>query len=199
MTFPIAGSRPRGATPGGRRKFAKELLADPKGMQRAHHARRPVVSQRPGVRCACRSPWKSAAHGHQAFQPHHAHLLDGHRQGRPSLTVFDVFKSAFLAGIAVWRAPKPRAVEIIDELEPADRGIYGGTVGYPLISPATWTWPSPSAPAFLRDHEGEACRPVPALCSTPCPPPNGRRRATRPRPASSPSRSPPSANCNVQR
>ena len=46
MTFPIAGSRPRGATPEEDEKFAKELTCRSEGMQRAHHARRPV-SQRP--------------------------------------------------------------------------------------------------------------------------------------------------------
>ena len=93
-----------------------------------------------------------AAHGHQAFQPHHAHLLDGHRaRSTRSLTAFDVFKSAFPAG-TLSGAPKPRAVEIIDELEPADRGIYGGTVGYFDFS-GNMDMAIAIRTAFLRDHE----------------------------------------------
>ncbi len=69
----------------------------------------------------------------------------------PSLTAFDVFKSAFPAG-TLSGAPKPRAVEIIDELEPADRGIYGGTVGYFDFS-GNMDMAIAIRTAFLRDHE----------------------------------------------
>ena len=69
----------------------------------------------------------------------------------PSLTAFDVFKSAFPAG-TLSGAPKPRAVEIIDELEPADRGIYGGTVGYFDFS-GNMDMAIAIRTAFLCDHE----------------------------------------------
>ena len=49
-------------------------------------------------------------------------------------------------------APKPRAIEIIDELEPADRGIYGGTVGYFDFS-GNLDMAIAIRTAFIRDHE----------------------------------------------
>lgn len=67
------------------------------------------------------------------------------------MTAFDVFTSAFPAG-TLSGAPKPRAIEIIDELEPADRGIYGGTVGYFDFS-GNMDMAIAIRTAFLRDHE----------------------------------------------
>ena len=58
-------------------------------------------------------------------------------------------------------APK-RAMEIIDELEPIKRGIYAGSVGY-IISMATWTWLSPSAPRWSRTARS-TCRRALARC-----------------------------------
>ena len=74
----------------------------------------------------------------------------------PNLTTFDVFMSAFPAG-TLSGAPKPRAIEIIDELEAADRGIYGGTVGYFDLS-GNMDMAIAIRTAFLRDHQ-PACRP----------------------------------------
>ena len=68
-----------------------------------------------------------------------------------NLTTFDVFMSAFPAG-TLSGAPKPRAIEIIDELEAADRGIYGGTVGYFDFS-GYMDMAIAIRSAFLRDHE----------------------------------------------
>jgi anthranilate synthase component 1 len=48
---------------------------------------------------------------------------------RPDATPIDVFRATFPAG-TLSGAPKPRALEIIDELEPAQRGVYGGVIGY---------------------------------------------------------------------
>jgi anthranilate synthase component 1 len=48
---------------------------------------------------------------------------------RPGVTAIDVFRATFPAG-TLSGAPKPRALEIIDELESAQRGVYGGVVGY---------------------------------------------------------------------
>jgi anthranilate synthase component I len=48
---------------------------------------------------------------------------------RPEVTPIEVFRATFPAG-TLSGAPKPRALEIIDELEPARRGVYGGVVGY---------------------------------------------------------------------
>ena len=109
------------------------------------------------------------------------------------MTAFDVFTSAFPAG-TLSGAPKPRAIEIIDELEPADRGIYGGTVGYFDFS-GNLDMAIAIRTAFIRDHEAsvqagagivlDSCRPV-----------SGRRLATRPKPALKRYRSPRSfASC----
>ena len=62
-----------------------------------------------------------------------------------------MFTSAFPAG-TLSGAPKPRAIEIIDELEPADRGIYGGTVGYFDFS-GNLDMAIAIRTAFIRVHE----------------------------------------------
>ena len=67
----------------------------------------------------------------------------------PNLTTFDVFMSAFPAGTL---SGAPRAIEIIDELEAADRGIYGGTVGYFDFS-GNMDMAIAIRTAFLRDHQ----------------------------------------------
>jgi anthranilate synthase component 1 len=72
-------------------------------------------------------------------------------QVNPELSTFDVFTSAFPAG-TLSGAPKPRAVEIIDEIELADRGIYGGTVGYFDFS-GNMDMAIAIRTAFLRDHQ----------------------------------------------
>jgi anthranilate synthase component 1 len=63
---------------------------------------------------------------------------------KPGLTAMDVLRATFPAG-TVSGAPKVRAMEIIDELEPVKRGIYSGAVGY-SASTAAWTWRSRCAP-----------------------------------------------------
>ena len=128
MTFPIAGSRPRGHTPEEDARLARELLADPK--ERSEHLMLVDLSRNDLSKvCLPESVEVVALMDIKRFS-HIMHICST-VTGRvdPKLSVFDVFKSAFPAG-TLSGAPKPRAVEIIDELEPADRGIYGGTVGY---------------------------------------------------------------------
>jgi anthranilate synthase component 1 len=61
---------------------------------------------------------------------HVMHIVSGvHGQLAPGCDAFDLFAAAFPAGTLVG-APKVRAMQIIDELEPESRGLYGGTVGY---------------------------------------------------------------------
>ena len=69
---------------------------------------------------------------------------------KDGMTNLDVLRATFPAG-TLTGAPKVRAMEIIDELEPVKRGIYGGACGYLSASPATWTWRSRSAPASIKD------------------------------------------------
>jgi anthranilate synthase component 1 len=61
---------------------------------------------------------------------HVMHMVSGvHGELAPGCDAFDLFAAAFPAGTLVG-APKVRAMQIIDELEPTNRGLYGGTVGY---------------------------------------------------------------------
>lgn len=89
--------------------------------------------------------------GYQAIQPHHAYLLDRHRQGQSRHDIIRRVHFCISCGNAFWSA-KPRAIEIIDELEPADRGIYGGTVGYFDFS-GNLDMAIAIRTAFIRDHE----------------------------------------------
>ncbi|MEZ5585411.1 MAG: chorismate-binding protein [Candidatus Competibacteraceae bacterium] len=80
-----------------------------------------------------------------------AHRLNVTGRLRPELTAIDALRfSTFPAG-TLSGAPKIRAMEIIDELEPVKRGIYGGA-GRFISCPgrAIWTPPSPSVPRCLR-------------------------------------------------
>ena len=62
---------------------------------------------------------------------------------KEGITNMDILAATFPAG-TLSGAPKVRAMEIIEEVEPSKRGIYGGAVGV-WSSTTTWTWPLPSA------------------------------------------------------
>jgi Anthranilate/para-aminobenzoate synthases component I len=125
---PIAGTLPRGADEGEDKDNEARLLADPK--ENAEHvmlvdlARNDLgrVAQAGSVHV---DPYRSIER-----YSHVMHIVSG-VNGRlaPGKDAFDLFAAAFPAGTLVG-APKVRAMEIIDELEPVRRGFYGGTVGY---------------------------------------------------------------------
>ena len=125
---PIAGTRPRGATREADEQLAAELLADPKEI--AEHVmlldlgRNDVgrVAQTGSVRVSDRMVIERYSH-----VMHIVSNVEGRL--KPGLTSIDVLRAAFPAG-TVSGAPKVRAMEIIDELEPSRRGIYSGAVGY---------------------------------------------------------------------
>jgi anthranilate synthase component 1 len=127
-TFPIAGSRPRGATPAADKALAEELLADPK--ERAEHLML-VDLARNDLAKVCRPDSvelvEFMAIKRYSHIMHISSTIIGHlRDGASALqTLVATFPAGTLSG-----APKPRAIELIDQLEPARRGIYGGTVGY---------------------------------------------------------------------
>ena len=150
MTFPIAGSRPRGKTPEEDAKLAKELLADPK--ERSEHIMLVDLS-RNDLSKVCRPETVEVVSLMDIKRFSHIMHICSTVTGEvdPDLTAFDVFMSAFPAG-TLSGAPKSRAIEIIDELEPADRGIYGGTVGYFDFS-GNMDMAIAIRTAFLRDHE----------------------------------------------
>ena len=125
---PIAGTRPRGATPERDKALEAELLADPK--ERAEHVMLIDLARNDIGRIAETGSVKvTEAFGIERYS-HVMHIVSN-VEGRlkPGLSALDVLKASFPAG-TLSGAPKIRAMELIDELEPTERGIYGGAVGY---------------------------------------------------------------------
>ncbi|QCR43624.1 anthranilate synthase component I [Curtobacterium sp. SGAir0471] len=128
ITHPIAGSRPRGASPVEDVRLGDELLADPK--ERAEHLML-VDLARNDLQKVC-EPGTVAVTEFMTVErfSHIMHLVSSVEGSvRPGASAIDVFRATFPAG-TLSGAPKPRALEIIDELEPATRGAYAGVVGY---------------------------------------------------------------------
>ena len=125
---PIAGTRPRGATPEQDKQLEAELLADPK--ERAEHVMLIDLARNDIGRIAETGSVKvTEAFGIERYS-HVMHIVSN-VEGRlkPGLSALDVLRATFPAG-TLSGAPKIRAMEIIDELEPIERGIYGGACGY---------------------------------------------------------------------
>jgi anthranilate synthase component 1 len=125
---PIAGTRPRGATPEEDTAIAAELLADPK--ERAEHVMLIDLGRNDVGRVAATGSVRVTDKMVIERYSHVMHIVSN-VEGRilPGLGAVDVFKAAFPAG-TVTGAPKVRAMQIIDELEPVKRGLYSGAVGY---------------------------------------------------------------------
>jgi len=125
---PLAGTRPRGGTMEQDAALAAELLADPK--ERAEHLMLIDLARNDIGRIAKIGSVRVTEQMVIERYSHVMHLVS-HVEGllRPGLTNFDVLRATFPAG-TLSGAPKVRAMEIIDELEPVKRGIYGGAVGY---------------------------------------------------------------------
>jgi anthranilate synthase component 1 len=125
---PIAGSRPRGVGPEEDIALADELLADPK--ERAEHLML-VDLARNDLLKVCQPGTVEVTEFMQVERFSHIMHLVSSVEGdiRPDANSIDVFRATFPAG-TLSGAPKPRALEIIDELEVAQRGVYGGVVGY---------------------------------------------------------------------
>lgn len=127
-TFPIAGSRPRGRTPEEDDHLVAQMLDDPK--ERAEHVQLVDLS-RADLSRVC-EPETVTVRGFMTVKrySHISHICSTVTgRLRPGVGALDCLAAAFPAG-TLSGAPKPRAVALIDELEPARRGIYGGTVGY---------------------------------------------------------------------
>ncbi len=126
--MPIAGTRPRGRNEDEDEQLAQELLADPK--ESAEHVMLVDLARNDLGRVAL--PGSIAVHPYGAIErySHVMHMVSGVRGVlAPEADAFDLFAAAFPAGTVVG-APKIRAMEIIDALEPTPRGIYAGTAGY---------------------------------------------------------------------
>jgi anthranilate synthase component 1 len=128
FTHPIAGSRPRGETPDVDVALATELLADEK--ERAEHLMLVDLARNDLLRvCDAGSVEVTEFMRVERFS-HIMHIVSSVEGDlRAGFDAVDVFRATFPAG-TLSGAPKPRALEIIDELEPAGRGVYGGVVGY---------------------------------------------------------------------
>jgi anthranilate synthase component 1 len=128
MMHPIAGSRPRGATPEEDATLAAELLADPK--ERSEHVMLVDLGRNDLGRVCVPGSVDVVDFMSVERYSHIMHIVStvvgSLAAGR---SAFDVLVACFPAG-TLSGAPKPRAMEIIEELEPTRRGVYGGVVGY---------------------------------------------------------------------
>jgi anthranilate synthase component 1 len=125
---PIAGTRPRGGTPEQDAAFAAELAADPK--ECAEHLMLIDLARNDVGRIAVTGSVRVTEQMAIERYSHVMHLVS-HVEGRlkAGLSNLDVLRATFPAG-TLSGAPKVRAMEIIDELEPTKRGVFGGAAGY---------------------------------------------------------------------
>jgi anthranilate synthase component 1 len=125
---PIAGTRPRGKSPSEDVRLSRELLADPKEL--AEHIMLVDLGRNDLGRV---SEYGSVAVTELMRVEKYSHVMHlvSDIEGKlvAGKDAFDVLRAAFPAG-TLTGAPKIRAMEIIDELEPHRRGLYGGSVGY---------------------------------------------------------------------
>jgi anthranilate synthase component 1 len=125
---PIAGTRPRGATEEEDKRLEQELLADEK--ERAEHIMLVDLGRNDIGRIA--EPGSVCVNDFMVVErySHVMHIVsDVTGVAREGMDAFDVLRACFPAG-TVSGAPKVRAMEIIEELEPTRRGCYAGAVGY---------------------------------------------------------------------
>ena len=125
---PIAGTRPRGKDSAEDQSHRESLLADEKEI--AEHIMLVDLARNDLGRVAKHGSIEVKPYQSIEYYSHVMHIVSG-VQGHleEEKDAFDLFAAAFPAGTLVG-APKVRAMELIDEIEPQLRGIYGGTVGY---------------------------------------------------------------------
>jgi len=125
---PIAGTRPRGATEADDLALAEEMIHDEK--ERAEHVMLVDLGRNDVGRVSRFGTVKVDKLMFVERYSHVMHIVSSiEGQLRPELTAVDALRACFPAG-TLSGAPKVRAMEIIEELEPARRGTYGGTVLY---------------------------------------------------------------------
>jgi len=127
-THPIAGTRPRGATPGDDDRLADELRNDPK--ERAEHVMLVDLGRNDLGRVARPGTVSTTQYMEVERYSHVLHLVS-HVEARlrPELDALDALRSVFPAG-TLSGAPKIRAMQLIAAAEGERRGLYGGAVGY---------------------------------------------------------------------
>jgi anthranilate synthase component 1 len=128
---PIAGTRPRGATPAEDERLSAELLADEK--ERAEHVMLVDLGRNDVGRIARYGTVKVTDFMAVERYSHVLHIVSQvEGELRDGCSALDAYRATFPAG-TMTGAPKVRAMEIIDELEPERRGPYAGAVGYIAI------------------------------------------------------------------
>lgn len=128
VSHPIAGTRPRGKTPAQDGELAEDLLADQK--ERAEHIMLVDLARNDLAKvCVPGSVQVTQFMAVERFS--HVMHLTSHVQGEVAeeASAYDVLAATFPAG-TLSGAPKPRALQLLDQWEPQRRGIYGGVVGY---------------------------------------------------------------------
>jgi anthranilate synthase component 1 len=128
MIHPIAGTRPRSDNPEIDMQRGEELLADPK--ERAEHLMLVDLGRNDLGRVCAAGSVEVVEFMHLERYSHVMHIVStviGKLD--PSKSPVDALYAVFPAG-TLSGAPKPRAMQIIEEHEPTRRGIYGGTIGY---------------------------------------------------------------------
>jgi anthranilate synthase component 1 len=127
-TRPIAGTRPRGSTPEEDRAIARDLLADPK--ERAEHVMLVDLGRNDlGRVCEYGSVKVEDLMAVENYS-HVMHIVSSViGRLRPGVGALDAVRSVLPVG-TLSGAPKVRAMQIIDELEPVKRGGYGGAIGW---------------------------------------------------------------------
>jgi anthranilate synthase component 1 len=128
MIHPIAGTRKRSSNPEEDNRLAEELLADPK--ERAEHLMLVDLGRNDLGRVCAPGSVEVVDFMHIERYSHVMHIVSTvigtlSKKSSPVDALFSVFPAGTLSG-----APKPRAMEIIEELETTRRGVYGGIVGY---------------------------------------------------------------------
>lgn len=125
---PIAGTRPRGKSREEDEALASDLLSDPKEL--AEHLMLMDLGRNDVGRVAATGTVRVSEKMVIERYSHVMHIVSNvEGKLRPGVSAMDVLRATFPAG-TLSGAPKVRAMEIIDELEPSKRGIYGGAVGY---------------------------------------------------------------------
>jgi anthranilate synthase component I len=125
---PLAGTRPRGATPEQDKQVEQELIADPK--ERAEHVMLIDLARNDIGRIAKTGTVKVTDAFAIERYSHVMHIVSNVEGILPDgMTSIDVLKATFPAG-TLTGAPKVHAMELIDQLEPTKRGLYGGACGY---------------------------------------------------------------------
>jgi anthranilate synthase component 1 len=128
LLHPIAGTRPRGRTPQQDAELAADLLADEK--ERAEHLMLVDLGRNDLGRVCVPGSVEVVDFMSVEKYSHVMHIVSTVvAQLDPNRSAYDLLAATFPAG-TLSGAPKPRAMEIIDALEPTRRGLYGGAVGY---------------------------------------------------------------------